>query len=162
MQAPFQDNLQIDVRGGSTLRSVGGFSASADGLSASGRCSFLVETTLGEIKSNDDVPGACFQLCLALATAEQVLLVLASPRSDTPASSPLPSPTTAVVTDTSQATSGAGVAASAAPLSGLDYLLVGLIFAAKAAATRAPGRGLLLSSLVCFVAPGKVHVSLAG
>ena len=142
-----------------------------------GGSSWFVETTLGEIKSNDDVAGACYQLSLALATAELVLLALASPRSATPASSPVAEAQPEATTEAfaAQGTAGGGVAscaASAAPLpsptfadglhEGLDYLLVGLIFAAKAAARRAPGRGCDHDPLIRFVAPQKVRVSLAG
>ena len=54
----------MDVRGSSILRRYDGHS--------------VLESTVGEIKFNDDVSGASRQLCLILAIIEQVILAVSN------------------------------------------------------------------------------------
>ena len=225
LQAPFQDTVEVDVRGTSSMRSFGDV------------C--LIEVTIGEIKSNADVSGACRQLSIALAVLERVIGVLAAPRASTrelaKSSGTLRQAVTApgaVVISQSSASahdtlpmapfyraleleqqrgalppsafsdSGSGnlavppswgptadiagarlnppppsdEAVSAAPspaapsptvavqnpMLRLDYRLTGLIFAAKASAAYAEGRGLDLAPDVEFVDCSKIHICLSG
>lgn len=222
LQAPFQDTVEVDVRGTSSMRSFGDV------------C--LIEVTIGEIKSNADVSGACRQLSIALAVIERVIGVLATPRAASrghakssgklrQASSPeavVMPPSDASEQDTLPmapfdsaleleqqrgslppgASSDSGPENSAAPrgpaadIAGarpnpppfsdeavsaapspavpsptvadptpnlrLDYRLTGLIFAAKASAAYAEGRGLDLAPDVEFVDRSKIHICLSG
>jgi hypothetical protein len=180
----------------------------------------MIEATIGEIKSNADVSGACRQLSIALAVLERVIVVLGSPRARAPfESAQVGSGSSASLSDAAgvipnyqpqdleleeqrsglQATSvstgpvvnmpesndstpslsgslnqhgdadsestGACADGSAATLqvvAALDYRLTGLIFSSKAFAAYAEGRGLPLTSDVCFVDPSKIHICLSG
>lgn len=151
----------------------------------------MIEVTIGEVKSNADVSGACRQLSVALAVVERVVCVLAAPRtpSATRERAPLPaaadqasqppsppqaarlaaasgveSPGTPAVSDAEVAPGGAAACGSPGPALParitpvLDYRLTGLIFAAKASASYAAGRGLELASDVHFVDRSKTHI----
>lgn len=82
---PFQDHLEIDVRGSTCLRTYG--------------AGPVIEVTLGEVKSNGDISEARRQLSVALAVVEQAVLALTTVRGmgadsalSPDADSPLPVP----------------------------------------------------------------------
>jgi hypothetical protein len=191
----------------------------------------LVEATIGEIKSNDDVSGACRQLSIALAVIERAICVLAAPRvsaeaarvpvlqgaagtggglrrhasfnsetvaaalaahgafdqgSDTiplapfyralelkqraasakPAVVPAAGGADGALSRDETVSISSGLPAdpvlTPSPSLAFDYRLTGLIFAAKASAAYAEGRGLELASDVRFVDRSKIHICLSG
>ena len=150
LQAPFQDALEIDLRGSVSLRAFGG-----------GTSGPVVEVTIGEIKSNGDVSKSRRQLSLALAVIEQIFLAVSSECAAAPASAPAPLAAAAAAAQEGTGSLVAGNTAAAVVAAGaVDYRLVGLIFVPRAEG-QARGTNLGTDSLVRFSNASKVCISLS-